>query len=456
MQTNHLTISSKWIIPHSFILSLMILVPRLCLSQTPNESPDQIWTVGLNRWTVEEEYRFGKWVDENITEDFFIHYRTPTDCADAVYAIRWIYARIAHLPAAATAKDGKLIGHWSTKWKHLPTHPEWQHDQRFRAALLYILSETWTGTLPLDTYPVRISPDSVTPGTVLRMTESHCGIIGHVCLGGSQGHPVQTWESMLPVKVRKMFLRSFFSSKPESKTHTGLVKFRWPILENDIWKYLSVKEHPFYSEEQYASGFYEGYKDFVEAVAKRIDPINYEPMGKLVNVMGTITRLLRDRVPIVLAGYRQCRNGGCREGSELWEIHNTLGRDGMIYLLMDHLSQIIESNHLDHEMMEGMMKAISIDISKDRSVTLYDVFQNCSWLSPHPKDSIDARWGLKKCEMVQAQIRTARNNIGFVQKIYGKKDPKYAALSIQQQLEILRRLNEQFTNSECHFAAQVK
>ena len=440
---------------HFFILSLIILVPTPCPSQTLNESSDQIWEVGLNRWTIEEEYRFGKWVEENITEDFFIRYRTPTDCADVPYAIRWIYARIAHLPAAAVTKNGKLIGHWSTDWKHLPTHTEWQHDQRFRAALLHILSETWTRTLPLDTYPIRISPDSVTPGTLLCMTESHCGIVGHVSLGGSQAHPLQTWESMLPVKARKLVLRNFFSSRPESKIRTGLVKFRWPVLENGRWKYLPVKEHPFYSEEQYTSGFYEGCADFAEAVAKKIDLTHCEPTEKVVNVMGTITQFLRDRVPIALAGYQQCRNGGCPEGSELWEIHNTLGRDGMINLLMDHLSEIIELNQLDHEMMEGMMKAISIDISKNRSVTFYDVYQNCSWLSPHPKDSIEARWGMKKCEMIQAQIRTTRDSIVFIETIYGKKDPKYADSSIRQEEEILRRLNEQLMKSECHFAAQV-
>jgi hypothetical protein len=75
----------------------------------------------------------------------FIRYKIPTDCADAVYAIRWIYARIAHLPAAATTKDGRRIGHWSTDWKHLPTHPEWHMDERFRAALLYLFPRTWTG-----------------------------------------------------------------------------------------------------------------------------------------------------------------------------------------------------------------------------------------------------------------------------------------------------------------------
>jgi hypothetical protein len=62
---------------------------------------------------------------------------------------------------------------------------------------------------------------------------------------------------------------------------------------------------------------------------------------------------------------------------------------------------------------------------------------------------------MKKCEMIEAQIRIARDCIVFIEKLYGKKDPKYANLSIRQQQEILRRLNEQLMKSECHFAAQV-
>jgi hypothetical protein len=51
-------------------------------------------------------------VEKNITEDFFIRYKIPIDCADVPCAARWIYARIAHLPAAASTKEGKLIGKW--------------------------------------------------------------------------------------------------------------------------------------------------------------------------------------------------------------------------------------------------------------------------------------------------------------------------------------------------------
>src|SRR3972149_6191896 len=102
------------------ILFLFIVFSAPSFSQALSESPLQVWKVGERRWTSEEERRYGQWVEENLTEDFFIRYQIPIDCADVPYAVRWIYARIAHPPAAATTKHDKFIGHWSTQWKHLP------------------------------------------------------------------------------------------------------------------------------------------------------------------------------------------------------------------------------------------------------------------------------------------------------------------------------------------------
>jgi hypothetical protein len=413
------------------------------------QSSSHVWQVDDHQWTVEEERNYTNWVKINVTEDFFIRHKIPIDCADVPYAIRWIYARIAHLPAAATTKEGQFIGHWSTEWNHLPTHPDWDKDLRFRKALLHILSATTTRTLPLDTYPIRIALDSVTPGTVFFINESHSGIIGDVVLDGSYAHPLQTWEATLPVKIQRMNQRNFVSPRPESTNYSGLVKFRWPVFQQGRWVYFPVEEHPFYSLEQYASDFYEGSTSFVEAVARRIDPKVYDPSEKVEKVMETTVRFLQERVSIVLTGYRQCHRGGCPEGSTLWEIHSTSGRDGMITLLMDHLSQIIELNHLDRGKIREKMEAIRIPISKDRTITFYHIYQNYLWLSPHPEDSVEARWGLKKCEMILSQVRSAKDSIAFIERTYRKRDPKYASFAISQQQEILRRLTEERNKSEC-------
>jgi hypothetical protein len=428
---------------------LVIFLSVPSFAQTTKESSLQVWKVRERRWSVGEEHRFATWVEKNITEDFFIRYKIPVDCADVPYAVRWIYARIAHLPAAATTKDGQLIGHWSTEWGNLPTHSAWHKDLRFRKALLYMLSETTTRTLPSDTYPVRIDPDSITPGTAFLVTESHSGIIGHVILDGSTAHPLQTWEATIPAKLQKMNERDFLTTRPESTIYSGLIKFRWPILENGHWKYLPVTEHPFYSLEQYSPSFSEGHTDFVETVAKRIDPTDYDPRDKMEKVLNNTVRYVKERIPIVLKGFQRCHKGGCPEGSALWETHSTPGRDGWIILLMDHLHHLIELNHLGSNTIREMMEGISIPIQKDQSVTFYYLYQNYLWLSPNPEDSIEARWGLRKCDIILSQLRSAHNAMDFIEKTYRKQDPKYADFCIDQQLEITRRLAVEWNKSEC-------
>ena len=274
-------------------------------------------------------------------------------------------------------------------------------------------------------------------------------MIGRVFLDGSHAHPLQTWESALPVKVQKLSRKYFFSGRPDFRTGSGLVKFRWPVVENGKWRYLPAKEHPFYSEEQYTEAFYQGYADFVEAVAQRIDPTPYTPEKKFVKVLETLSRYLKERVSIVLEGNSQCRHGSCPQGSEGWEVYNTKGRDEMIASLIHHLSEIIDSNRLDQVEAKRRMMAISIDISENRSISLFEAYQNHLWFSPHPSDSIEARWGLKKCEMIHAKTRAANHSIAFIEKTYRKKDPRYADFSIQQQRHLLTRLNEEWRKSGC-------
>lgn len=149
------------LIMFSFRLIIIFVAAYFALATSAfgdnSQEPDsQVWKVGERRWTVQEEENYGKWIETNVTEDFFMYHKIPVDCADVPYAIRWIYARIAHLPAAATTGNNRLMGHWSGDFAHLPTGPTWDKDRRFRAALLHMLSTTSTRSLASDTYPTRI------------------------------------------------------------------------------------------------------------------------------------------------------------------------------------------------------------------------------------------------------------------------------------------------------------
>ncbi|HYA13070.1 MAG TPA: hypothetical protein VEF33_01900 [Syntrophales bacterium] len=414
-----------------------------------HESDSQVWKVGQRRWTIQEEYNYGKWVETNVTEDFFIRYKIPVDCADVPYAIRWIYARISHLPAAATTVGNRLIGHWSRDWKHLPTNATWHKDRRFRAALIAMLSTTSTRTLPSDTYPIRISADSVTAGTVFLMTEAHSGIVSHIVMDGSTTHPVQTFEASLPTRIQKLHLRNLILPDPDPVQLSGLLKFRWPIETGNQWSYLPVKEHPFYSEEQYSSAFTEGYGDYLEAVAKHIDPKVYDPVEKTKRVINTLNRRLKERIPIVLDGNKKCNETRCPEGSRLWEIYSTPERDEFINVMFDHLEELIRDNHLDRNAILDKMAKIHLQISTDRSVTMQYVFQNSKWLSSDPEATIDARWGLDKCGIIAIHLKSAQESISFIRKTYGETDPKFAERSIWTQQAIVDEMTKEGRKSNC-------
>ena len=419
------------------------------LGDNSQESDAQLWKVGERRWTVQEEYNYSKWIETNITEEFFIRHEMRVDCADVPYALRWIYARIHHLPAAARTADNRLIGHWSTDWKHLPTDEHWEKDRRFRTALLSMIYRTSTRTLPFDTYPTHIAADSVTAGTIFLIAGDHAGIVCRLVTDGSAAHPIQTLEANLPTRIQKLLLRNFMFLPPGRDRISGFIRFRWPVKTGNGWHYLPAKEHPFYSEEQYAAGFTRGYADYFDAIARRIDPLAHDPGDKAEKIINTLTLRLQERVPIVLDGHRKCQESRCPEGSRLWEIYSTPDRDEFISTTIDHLEEIISKNHLDRNALLDKMAKVQVQISPDRFVTLRQVFQNYKWLSSDPKASIEARWGLDKCGMIAVQLKDARESIAFIQKKYGSADPRFAERSIWAQQKVVSEMTREGQNNNC-------
>ena len=421
----------------------------LAFCDDSHESDSQLWRVGQNRWTVHEEDNYSKWIESNVADDFFIRHDIRVDCADVPYALRWIYARIHHLPAAATTVDNRLIGHWSTDWKQIPADENWENDRRFRAALLYMIYRTSTRTLPMDTYPVRITADSVKAGTTYLVPGNHAGIVCQIVKDGSTTHPVQTYEANLPTRIQSLFLRNFSLPAPGHNRVAGFVKFRWPIKTGDGWRYLPVKEHPFYSEEQYSPAFTKGYADYSEAVGKRIDPKAYAPYEKAEKIINTLTGRLKERIPIVLTGNKKCHEISCPEGSRFWEIYSTPARDEFINVMADHLDEIIRKNRLDRDAIMDKMAMIRLQISPDRVVTLLHVFQNVKWLSSDPKATIEARWGLDKCGIIANQLKSARESISFIQKKYRGTDARFAQQAVRTQQEIVDRMTGEAQKNNC-------
>jgi len=431
------------------VFSLLMLMCIKCpASASAGESAGQVWQVGERRWNAEQEQRFADWLEQNVTDDFFIRYKISVDCADVPYALRWIYARIARLPAAVTAADGQLLGHWSTAWSHLPTAKVWYKDRRFRQSLLTVLESTSTKTLSRDTYPIRIAPGSLAAGTIF-LYDGHAGIVGRIVLDGSTYSPVQTWEATLPRRVTRMFERNFFGSGADLEAGTGLLRFRWPVFVRGRWQYLPEKQHPYYSLEQYSPNFAAIGESFDQAVARRIDPKQYEPAQRARLMIDALYRYLLDRVPLVRTGYNKCRQKQCRQGSALWEEYSTPGRDGMIDLKVIHLQRLIHDNGLDEEKFAAEMRAKTIPIDDGRMVTVQDMVENHEWLSHDPNDSIEARWGLTRCEIIRERVRSAYADLDFVENRYRDIDPDYIDRRREYTANEVRWLRGQGRDSGC-------
>jgi hypothetical protein len=414
-----------------------------------HEPDSQVWKVGQRRWTIQEEYNYSKWIETNITEDFFIRHELRVDCADAPYAIRWIYARINHLPAAAMTLNNRLIGHWSRDWAHLQTDTRWDKDRRFLAALMSMLSLTSTSTLPSDTYPIRIAEDSVTAGTVFLIAEGHAGIVSNIVMDGSTTHPIQTFEAGSPKRIQRFQRRNFISPNLRGDHFSGLLRFRWPVKTENEWYYLPIKDLPFYSEEQYSPAFTEGYIDFLEAVEKRINPKTYDPNEKADKIMDTLVRQLKERIPIVLEGNKKCPISKCPEGSLFEELYSTPDRDESIRVMLNHLEGIISKNHLDRDAILNKMAKIQLQISPDRLITLQYVFENFQWMSSKPDAAFETRWGQNKCSIIATRLKFAKESIAFIQKRYDKTDPVFAEHSIWTQQTTVDKMISESQNNNC-------
>ncbi|MBW2056676.1 MAG: hypothetical protein JRH07_07375 [Deltaproteobacteria bacterium] len=408
----------------------------------------EVWHA-TQQWTMEEELRYGAWISEYVDENFFINHRIPVDCADVPYGLRWIYSRIRRLPAAATGKYGRFIGNWSSDWDRLPSHSRWDKDPRFRAALAAVLSLTTTESIPNDTYPIRVVPAYVTPGTVFLSTEAHTGVIARVVLDGSTIHPLQTWEASLPVKIQKLKLRDFLMHSPNAANQSGLLKFRWLEKVDGSWRYLERQKQPAYSEEQYRPDFFRDTPIYVDAVARRIDPRQHDPEQKAERVIDYIVKMLDERVRIVLSGYGYCSQKPCPEGSDMWETYSTPLRDRKIRLLFSYFDTIVKQNHLDPKPFLARMEATTFDIGNNKTIDLLQIYRNRQWLSYDPDDPVEMRWGLRKCEMIRARLATLQRAMRFVEKTYGDNDPGYADRIIARYRREAERLREEQAASGC-------
>lgn len=297
-----------------------------------------LWTAE-HPWTWDWEMKFADWIAAEVNPAFFEKYKVATDCADALYALRWIFARTHKLEMASRlAGSGDYVTHRSLRgsWGNLPTAAEWFNDRRFRAALDYILENTYTHSLMTDSYPIAITREALTEGVYhldLHRDSGHTQVAARTDSRGESVLPFSIIQSTVPRKIRQLSTSGFWYSSQPKEGLGGLLRMRWPVFGNSV-SMTAPEKMPFFSKEQYAANFLRTPETpYFKEVYLRLNP--QLDFVKVVNEAWTSVKgMFLARLQIVEDGYRYCRQNGCPPGSAADDDWSTPTRDGRLLELI--------------------------------------------------------------------------------------------------------------------------
>jgi hypothetical protein len=182
----------------AILLSLAFLSPSLAKAE--------VWPTSRG-WSAAAETSFGNWI-ANVPNNIFTNPSSPyagisTDCADAAYALRIIYAYENNLPVAFS---GPGLSNSSSAFDATPAG-----IPRLKKFINHVSANTSTMSLARDTYPIAINRRSLRAGTLFLHSASGANVpityrAGHVYYiqGVHENGMIQFTSSTVPAMVRDL------------------------------------------------------------------------------------------------------------------------------------------------------------------------------------------------------------------------------------------------------------
>ncbi len=255
-----------------------------------------------NKWNEQWEKTYREWVKKNWTEEFFmdekkpIYYKYSHDCADAVYAMRLIFAYehklpfVIHNTIRRSKKHGKrnkkgprYISNSMKRWDRLP------EEKRVRRFLDYVADMTSTKTLGIDTYPIAL--DQIKPGDIYAAPGVHSYQIVNITEAGV----AEVMSSTTPKAPRFLDrIESFPFYVPED-TKNYRDGYRRFIQPQNIKKPLN--KQPGFSTEQYkiAANVKLNYVRFTDIIASALGKRPEKPDEKTLRLLIALCMYANDR-----------------------------------------------------------------------------------------------------------------------------------------------------------------
>lgn len=225
-------------------------------------------------WNAYWENEYQSWVNKNLTTNIFTDSKTllsglSTDCADALYAIRILFAYEHSLPFVVNAPDVlasqmKTFGNDTSMFDSIT-----DEKKRVRAFINFISDELGTASLIKDTFPVKIK--EINSGIIYRVQWQMLGMgkynqHSYIIKGFDPDRELIYYYSDAPRKIRTLevnvkYPRFEFSSAPFGFR-------RWKHPEHLLIPENQIPAEAGYSREQYDLVARVGKKQILKEIRK--------------------------------------------------------------------------------------------------------------------------------------------------------------------------------------------
>jgi hypothetical protein len=375
-----------------------------------------VWPID-REWTSADEADYAKWIEANASEDMLKGTGIEVDCAEYAMTFRWIYSHDHHLPAADTqVGSGKLWGSWQSTaaWDALPSSANWREDGRFKAALHYALSNSYTHALFQDLYPVEILPEYVRPGTIYLTLEQ---VSGHTRTIYKIGHGGACSEDQVCISIIWGTLPASESGYTSTlapyrldEGSGGFLRFRWPEKKNGEWALRAAASMPGYSREQFTwdEGIY------IVNVSNRLGLWN-TPEERFAGLGESLSYSLGLRVSVTSRGYYLCSLIPCAPGDAYYDVYSTPERDAVFASQLRPFQDTYKQIDPNSETVRSFMDAHSQPVFNGAPFREIDVLLGNyqARFSSDPRVPFLRRWGidqLSEADTLHALAKVAHDN----------------------------------------------
>lgn len=406
-----------------------LLITFLIILFSYSSSFGAIWD-NTNQWSPAWENKYSQWVKTSWHKDLFSqktlksgaanpYYGLRMDCADTVYMMRALFSFENKLPFAVNdpSQPRRVISNQMSRWDSQPTL------HRFRAFMWYLFGILGTASLPFDTYPVALNPQSVKPGQLILTTKKN--------------HHAWTIKDILPIGIPWLVFNSRLGA---SKNLTLMERKSWPnpywVFEGDhspkghagirAFKPTSEILKPAveitgYSIEQYETPL----KNWNQIAKNRLAKIEENPSQELERLLTVACDGITSRVKVVEDAVNFFNANPTCMNYETYDNFSTPNRDRRVFddlvVLREAFARHIDvAAELDPALKEQLLKVFTAPLSsllEEHLVTLpsnVDALSLCpfeyragqqidlaefkrrlfaGFVSSNPMDSTAARWG---------------------------------------------------------------